>query len=384
MEAIPAQCQAAVAATTQTWVETINTSAGIIFTIWFSFGLFVGDWSSCFAFEVRLLQERKATAILYFGARIFGFASVFTYVLTTLLGSPTSPSNSCLVNDKLLATFTLVANTFAQAIFMLRCLAVWNWNRVVKYLFAVLLLATVGGYAIYIHFITATQSQYGLLYCQLEQPSKWESIQFFITTLCDTIIIGLTVVKLRQNPRTSRVQQLLYRDGIIYYLLVVIISIATAALVLADLAPLLAVLTSPIHAAVVAITSTRAYRNLKMSQNDKFSRPLGIQTLQCAPELLPQYSGGEGEKSAATRPEFSTMNSTVQRPQKTIYVHGSPYADSTISAFKTNSQREDLKEYLATESSDCHRSPRSDHRSWSDEGGSSTRPSASLYTHDEA
>jgi hypothetical protein len=211
--------QAAVAQADAVFAETINQSLGILYTSWLSMGLFLGDWSSSMAFEWRMLKNPRWIHLAYFSARIGGFIALLTYVLDDLIGSPSMPSNSCHINNKFLSVFSLISSGAGQLIFVLRCMVIWQFQKAIVAVLSVLWAVSVLSYVTQIIFIDATQSDYGLILCQLKRPHASESIPLFAAVATDTVIIGLTIWGLSQSTLRgayrSKLHESLFRDGFV-------------------------------------------------------------------------------------------------------------------------------------------------------------------------
>lgn len=102
-----------------------------------------------------------------------------------------------------------------------------------------------------------------LIVCDIKEPPKLEIIATLSTALVDIIVVGLTVFRLRNQLGQGRVHQLLFRDGIIYLLVVVAISAGLTGMLMSDLPFVQRVVLSPVHVASLSIAATRAQRALK-------------------------------------------------------------------------------------------------------------------------
>lgn len=102
-----------------------------------------------------------------------------------------------------------------------------------------------------------------LLVCNINKPPKIEIIATISTVVVDVICIGLTTFKLRRKLNVGRIHQLLFRDGVIYLAIVVLVSGSLTGMLLTNLPDIIRVVLSPIHVVVLSISATRAQRTLR-------------------------------------------------------------------------------------------------------------------------
>ncbi|CAO1621654.1 unnamed protein product [Sympodiomycopsis kandeliae] len=265
---IPAECaQVALQVqekTTVAFVSKINEALPIVFLIWLSFGTWIGDWTNSWADEWALTKRGFTPAgISYFLARIGGGLGLLCYAITTTIGGNGTAPGSCHATDKALAVFYCLCSIGAQATFMLRCISVWENHPVVKAFLGVLLLVIVGSFVMFAVVIDGAKTGTGLLVCNINDPPRIEVIATISTAVIDIICIGLTTYRLRRKLNAGRIHQLLFRDGVIYLAIVVLVSGSLTGMLLTDLPGITRVVLSPVHLAVLSITATRAQRSLR-------------------------------------------------------------------------------------------------------------------------
>lgn len=162
LASIPPQCQAAVAQTAIGITAEVNHALPIIFLIWLSFGIWIGDWTNAWTDEWRLAKRGFTPAgASYFLARFGGGLGLFCFALTTFVGGQGTLPMSCHVTDKILATFWLICAVGAQGTFMLRCIAVWENDRRIKTLLGVLLMIIAGTFVVFIVVIDGLKTDLG-------------------------------------------------------------------------------------------------------------------------------------------------------------------------------------------------------------------------------
>lgn len=164
--AIPAQCAAVAqevqAQTTSAFVTEINQALPIVFLIWLSFGVWLGDWSNSFSDEWNLIKRGFTPAgVSYFLARLGGGLAAFCYTLTTMIGGKGTLPGSCHSTDKALAVFYCLCSIGAQATFMLRCVSVWENNPIVRAFLGALLLVIVAAFVLFIVVIDGYKTPFG-------------------------------------------------------------------------------------------------------------------------------------------------------------------------------------------------------------------------------
>jgi hypothetical protein len=123
----------------------------------------------------------------------------------------------------------------AGVIFAYRVLALWKGNKTVYAVLGLFYLVNVGAWM-------ATAASYAAdtgpptpfnSNCQLHPVASWNPISFGSSVVFDCVVLGLTVLKLRQNfGARSTVQKQLYKDNLLYFVIVTATNVRAASLLL--------------------------------------------------------------------------------------------------------------------------------------------------------
>lgn len=122
-----------------------------------------------------------------------------------------------------------VVQTSASAIFVIRVILVWNKSRMITVALITLLFAMFAT-NVGVAFLQRPANVQG--FCAPISRSIASSTSFFVAVFVDLIILGLSVIQLWTNAFFKQSQmwlsKLLLRDGLIYFLIAMIVNVLTA------------------------------------------------------------------------------------------------------------------------------------------------------------
>ncbi|EIN09346.1 hypothetical protein PUNSTDRAFT_120595 [Punctularia strigosozonata HHB-11173 SS5] len=225
-------------------------------------GLYFWEVVNTMGFEWELLSRRtkfRWPMIFYFAARY----SMVAAMIGLLIGLDV---NSRKLNCKALweATdaFSQASVGFSSINLALRVIAIWNQTRYIAGLFGVLIL---GQWFLIFRSLPLTAVYVPDFGCAATSVSKtFIAASYVYTMVVDTTILVLSVYKLGVSlrERNPPLVKLLVRDGVVYFLIVVVFNVVSVTFILLDLNPVLRSMFGLPAGVVSVIASCRSVRRL--------------------------------------------------------------------------------------------------------------------------
>jgi len=164
----------------------------------------------------------------------------------------------------------------ASTLLMLRTVAVWNCSpRIV----VPLILASMGQWGMLIHGIVTIRSQWSDVEraCIVEgAPPKFMEVIFLYCVLFDLVVLVLTTTGLYLSPARSSLWQLLFRQGIIYFIAAFVANMIPTIFLMLNLNSLMNIMFHVPAIVITSIVSCRSFVSLtNFTSNDVYVYPAG-------------------------------------------------------------------------------------------------------------
>ncbi|CEH14721.1 hypothetical protein CBOM_02545 [Ceraceosorus bombacis] len=177
----------------------------------FAIGVVSVEWVANWANEIRLLRANwRWSNALYFVCRACSL--VLCACITYSLGASPHCRNGVLS----LYIPQAVTHAAGGSIFILRTMAIWDWNKVVLLMLVISLMATVGcmvgvGYT----QLIATPNPIGLHSCLLTLDPL-QVVTYWVPAVFDTMVLVFTIIGLRRKP-VGAMRKKLLQPTVLWY-----------------------------------------------------------------------------------------------------------------------------------------------------------------------
>ncbi|KAI0812530.1 hypothetical protein BC629DRAFT_943496 [Irpex lacteus] len=201
--------------------------------------ILVYDWFLVFSDEMDLMWKSRWTfvKVLYFWTRYSPVADTILRIQGNF--TVLSPAE-CKLNDSITSYLVAIGVYTSEIILLWRTFALWRNSRPVRYILGVMWALTfpLGMYAVTL-FILSTEfapqpfpNQPG---CNLVKANLTIIGDFIALAVLEIVIVGLTMVKaiesIRNTSRMARghhyVRNTLYRDGVLFFICLTVLSVAS-------------------------------------------------------------------------------------------------------------------------------------------------------------
>jgi len=167
---------------------------------------------------------------IYIVNRYLPFVDIFVLVRVVVRHNTV---DECRVYGNVVTWLTVIGILFSEFILMMRTYAIWDRRRSILITFWVLGIAVVGP-ALAVTFFEQRSIEYeetppSVVACELKHAkSRIIAVAFILLVICETTIVVLTVIKAVEHLRHSRSTWVseLYRDGLMFYLYLLAVSLA--------------------------------------------------------------------------------------------------------------------------------------------------------------
>ncbi|KAF9482277.1 hypothetical protein BDN70DRAFT_930114 [Pholiota conissans] len=264
-------------------------------------GLYLWEWFISLPFDWQYITGKK----IFRWPMIFYFLNRYC-LLFALIGIAVALNVTTEINCQNLYTFNQVfgngAIGLASINLSLRTMAVWSraWYIVVP-----LVLIIMGHWSLLLHGILLKAAWIDGQCVITETDNKLLAITFIYSMCFDFLVLCLTAFKLLY-PKTgrSRLVELIFNDGLIYFLLAFLANLIATIFMLINLNPVMSIIANVPAAIVSSIVACRIVRRLSNFTHN-------------GAETFPVTTGGStiafrSNMSAGLRPKLATNISTVQ------------------------------------------------------------------------
>ncbi|KDQ58621.1 hypothetical protein JAAARDRAFT_193167 [Jaapia argillacea MUCL 33604] len=230
---------------------------------------FIGHWYFRFSF-LRTQETDVPSKIFYFANR---YLMLFTLVGITVSLNVTAP-----INCQALYTFNQFCGTatigLASINLSIRTMFLWlqKW-----YIVGPLVVIIIGHWSILLHGVLVEAAYFPGQGCVITKASgPIIAAAFVYAMVFDFIVLLLTGIRLAfpvggssMHRRKSRLTNLIFTDGLIYFFIAFLANLITTTFILLDLNPIMSVITNVPAAMASTIVATRVVRRLRdfSSQN---------------------------------------------------------------------------------------------------------------------
>lgn len=232
--------------------------------------LLVYDYILTFHLEVKLIwfSQWSYTKVLFLFIRYLTFVGVFIAICGETL--PDIPLNVCGVIRPMEAWLVMLMMLFAESVLAIRTWAVWGLN---KFVGAGLLSVTAAHLIIqcvwlntYIHSIQYAPGPYpGFRGCLITRVDRNLWKEFVLLTTVELIVFVLMAINAFRTykiSKTNRLWAVIHRDGIMFY--VYLLGVTIASVVITIVLPIdLVNLLSPPEAGLYSVFTTRIVLNIR-------------------------------------------------------------------------------------------------------------------------
>jgi len=248
--------------------------------------LLVYDYTLTFSDEANLIWRRglNLISVTYYAVRYLPFFDILGLSFLEQYW-PNADVATCRTVFSIYSFSILVGVDLANCILTLRTFVIWNKDKRILAALVVALLASIAGEAFYmtkflnsLRFIDSPVP-FLIRSCfivQAEASYAWAA--YLVLLILESVIFALTLIKYFQDPGTRRsfVIQTIYRDGLLFYIFILGISLINIALLKAEwFNNAYGTLLTNIHRVLHAILSTRLVLNIRKagSRRTIASRP---------------------------------------------------------------------------------------------------------------
>ncbi|EPQ28104.1 uncharacterized protein PFL1_04431 [Pseudozyma flocculosa PF-1] len=229
-----------------TSVKKVNSTLPFLLTAAMGLGIIVADWSLHLPWEWRLLRTRsrwKLSHLAYFCSRIGGFSLAITAVLHQFVGNFAPDAEemgrdrwhnadfACSSVKKASNVFAVLSIAGSTGILLLRCLALWRFNRAVMVPLCLLWLATPVFIFVNVFNLNSKSQANGLYACQnipprLRAHPVLSYVPWFVLPVFDSTILVLSLVGLHRataKRTASKLERMFRFDNLLYYVVSLIL-----------------------------------------------------------------------------------------------------------------------------------------------------------------
>ncbi|KAK7684952.1 hypothetical protein QCA50_011787 [Cerrena zonata] len=247
--------------------------------IHFAAGLYLWEWFISLDFEWSFITRKRR----FRWPMLFYFLNRYTYLaaLICLLYAETS-AFTVKVDCNALFNFIQISGNmavgFASLNLSMRAVVLWSNN---KYVIALLAAFSIAQWGL---ICRAGELQHDWILGQgctnLRTNNKIMAATYSVSTVLDIVVIILSYWKLRilsKVTQNSKLTTMLFRDGLIYFIVALLGNICVVVLEILNLDPLWDVMLNIPTVAVITIAATRAVRNLQTQIPASDSPPETVQ-----------------------------------------------------------------------------------------------------------
>jgi len=223
-------------------------------------GLYIWEWFTSLDFDWQYVSGRKS----FRWPLVFYFLNRYC-LLFALIGIAIALNVTAEIDCQALYTFNQVFGNasigLASINLSLRTMAVWSQNR---WIVGFLILVILGHWSLLLHGILL-KAQYipGQGCAIVETDSKLLAITFIYSMAFDFTVLFLTAVKLfLGNTSRSRLVNLIFNDGIIYFVIAFLANLIATIFMQLNLNPVMSIIANVPAAIASTIVACRAVRRL--------------------------------------------------------------------------------------------------------------------------
>ncbi|KAG9004461.1 hypothetical protein FRB94_002332 [Tulasnella sp. JGI-2019a] len=269
------------------------------------------------------------------GKRKFKYPMAFYFLcryslLLSCIGINVALNTTKELNCQSLYVFNqLVGNTAvatASTLLMLRTIAIWSRNPYIVYPLTALSL---GQWAILLHGIIIVDARWSPVAkgcVVVSAPPVFLNLIYIYTMTFDLIVLMLSCWGLIKTSGRSDLWSLLFKDGIIYFIVAFSANCCAAVLILLNLNPAMNIIMSVPAAVASAIVACRGFVRLSNWSNREVYLPSHVQT---GPNGRPAMSAAGGKDNSFTKPPRIATVTGLSTPAAPQGVHISMEAYTT-------------------------------------------------------
>jgi hypothetical protein len=223
-------------------------------------GLYIWEWFTSLDFDWQFISGKKKfrwPMVFYFLNR---YCLLFALVGIAIVLNVTSK-----IDCQKLYTFNSCFGNAAIGLssinLSLRTIAVWSQNR---YLIVFLVLVILGHWSLLLHGILLTAAWQDGIGCVITSTNnRILAISFIYSMVFDFTVLSLTAYKLLY-PKTgrSRLVELIFKDGLIYFLIAFLANLTATIFMLLNLNPVMSIIANVPAAIASTIVACRVVRRL--------------------------------------------------------------------------------------------------------------------------
>ncbi|KAG9014258.1 hypothetical protein FRB94_013568 [Tulasnella sp. JGI-2019a] len=332
------------------WMDptTIATDAVIFNKVVIAFlGLFAWEIVVTLWFDLEVLFRKryfKWPMILYW---ITKYSMFFANIGVTIAENVTTELN-CQPLYTFNQLFGNIAIGMASTLLMLRTIAVWSRNRYIMY---PLIVLSLGQWAILLHSSVTVSASWSSVTnaCEIKAAPTINLKLLYIYTMCfDFCVLAATTVGLYRLPgrqgttSVNKLWGLLFRDGLVFFLVAFTSNLVAVIFVLADLNPVLTIICSVPAASITSIVSGRLFVRLS-TYNDIPNNTLNstmVRGKTGTKAVKHSVSVHRSNPYSAPAPHGNTATGGVHVQMNTFVSHGNSLGVSNVSLKDVESQHE--------------------------------------------
>jgi len=272
-------------------------------------GLYIWEWFMTLRFDWKFISGKKK----FRWPMIFYFLNRYS-LLFALIGIFISLNVEKEINCQALYTFNAVAGNVALGTasinLSIRTMAIWGRKW---YIVGPLVLLILGHWSLLLHgvLVTSVWSPH-TQQCIITQASNTILAATFIYSMSfDFLVMILTAVKLFASDARSRLVELIFNDGLIYFVIAFMANLVATIFMLLNLNPIMTVIANVPAAVASTIVACRAVRRLT--------------NFSSQPQAADLYSSNTQKTSLAFRQRLSTK---FAPDQSGVHVQMETFAES--------------------------------------------------------
>ncbi|PWZ02244.1 hypothetical protein BCV70DRAFT_60000 [Testicularia cyperi] len=236
--------------------------------MWISIGIFAYDTCQFLRFDCAILtgqRKRRWPHVAYLLSKLF----LWTYLVTNIVVVTTETEIKCNMMIQAIETQMGFIATSCSALLAFRvvCLYPGKVRKVVAIVLSVLTLGLLAAWMEGVRDVKAVWIPNGGNpwqdgACSFEPIPRKYSVKYIVTIVFDFIVMALTVVGVLRMDSTSRIGDLLMKQGIQYFFITFISNALVAGLTIANLNPVMSLICAIPTSTVCVMCATRLYYSL--------------------------------------------------------------------------------------------------------------------------
>ncbi|KAF9449812.1 hypothetical protein P691DRAFT_519345 [Macrolepiota fuliginosa MF-IS2] len=266
-------------------------------------GLYIWEWFTSLDFDWQYISGKKK----FRWPMVFYFLNRYC-LLFALVGIAVALNVTSQIDCQALYTFNQCLGNAAIGLasinLSLRTIAVWSQN---KYLVVFLVLVILGHWSLLLHGILLTAQWVEGTGCVIATTNnRILAISFIYSMVFDLTVLCLTAYKLLY-PKTgrSRLVELIFSDGLIYFLIAFLANLIATIFMLLNLNPVMSIIANVPAAIASTIVACRVVRRLSRFTSQ-------------GPEVFPSSTQGSTLAFRSVRPKVSTKAEGVHVQMETF------------------------------------------------------------------